>query len=373
MNPVDNRANSQNNITAKQGSRPKSLPYTDFSMASLTPVASPQQNVTGQVLSPVDEANQLVADAGNLQLGTAEWERVQLAKAIMQLRAKYTAAANQSGGSINDPFWSSEYDKAVEAALDDIRSQSANNRQTTEEAQKARDFEAQQAKIQQAEDRKNIRDTRKYTENSAMFEAGGKGLMDYLTTPRGGVESKMAYGPILDKAGKPVMDVVKDGQGNIVSQSERWGMQQVPGKQAQAPIDNIGRSIVSGSKSLWNNLISGGFSPSGLNKLPGGNSEYVYNDLSNYFAPSLAGSTVGALVPGKGNVFSKMGAGMVGGGVNQLAGYSNPWSNLISSAGTAWANPFSKDAWSSKKNSTNTMLKLGGTALLSGLSRFLGR
>ena len=370
---IDTRANSQKNIASRSGSRPGSVPYSDFTMASLAPIGTPAQNVGQQPLTPTAEAGGLVAKAGGVQLGTPEWEQIQLAQAIEKLRSDYSAAATAAGGSINDPYWKSEYDKAVEAALDDIRSQSAANRQTTEEAQKQRDFEAQQSARQQAEDRQNARDARKAAENSAMFQAGGTGLMSYLTTPRGGQESKLAWGILTGKDGKELTSKVYNDAGKLVSETPMMGpVQQGEFKAPQTPLESGFKGAGSYLKGAFTKNAAESYKTDASGKIiPESVRKPGYTNPGSTVAPVLGGTGLGMVMPGKnkGNALLQAGGGLGAGALDSAFGGSSPWSKLISSFGGSWANPFNKGAWG--KNTGGTLAKLGSTALLSGLSRYL--
>lgn len=344
----DTRANNSTSIAGKAGSpkRAQSV-FQDLNMASLAPTADASANVLGLGASALPPSSTLTAPSPtNAALGSSDWQQMKLSQVIQQLQQHYGQLAAASGGSLNDPYWHDQYDQAVQKESDAISMEASGYRSEEERAAADRQLQREEGGANRSTQEQIAADqlaaaaeARKAEEKSALWSGLGQLGMSALTTPRGAKEASFEF-----NSGTPAVAEVRDAKGNVIT----------PGKEATPSTMKKGQStpgtnlLESGGKYLFAN--SGGF---GKDTSVG----------SSYLLPSMLGSGIGALAGGSKNKSSwaSLASGMAGGGISSAASGGSPWANLVASAGSAYANPFSKKSWGG--NTKSTLTKLGLTAL----------
>jgi len=354
------RANNQSTISGPNRGTPRrqTSAFSDLPMASLAPTAqNPGDNVFGVSSVPASPAATPAAAPSaalaapsptDVELGSPEWQQIKLANAIEQLRKHYSQLAAQSGGSLQDPYWDAEYDKALQAEVDAISSEASGYRYNAEQAQAGRDVTQSEGAANRTVEQQIWADRidqmerdRKSSERGAMWSGLGKFGLDALTTPYGGSPAKFSSVPFtLPPVGKP------DEAGYIAGSQGYRTTETAPEVPAKTGFGNLARKTGDVLKDSFMNYNPGlnAVVPTGLGALAG-----------TYLLPSRKGS----------NPWARLGAGALGGAGNialgdslgKYGGSASPWSNLGMSAAASWADPFNKRSWG--KNTGGTLAKLG--------------
>lgn len=404
---VSRLANNPNSISGPNKGTPAKAnsAFNDMSFMSFAPTsASPADNVLGlspagsPALSQVPGAAPAVPAVDSVELGSEEWQQIKLNSAVERLRREYALLAARNGGTLQDPYWANEYERALQEEAQAISAEASNYRQTAEENQKNRSSQegisaADRASAERlaaeriaAEERNAERE-----ERAAMVQGlGGLGL-SALTTPYGGTESSFRfvkdasmpgggyYEPVAGTRPSTLLGRGVNAIGNSFrDQSTPASFSPLTGSPSAAPVGPTRPGMDLLASPSYDNLVAqrpgstdrltGVRSPGdpGVEVTPGSSGPRWG---SSFFAPSLLGSGAGALLGGgKKGAWSSLASGMLGSAAtNALASGSSPWANLITSGGMAYANPLSKKSWG--KNTLGTIGKMAATIGAGALTR----